>query len=255
MRASRPTGPESYAGSILLAHPELSDPNFRRTVVLMTTHGTDGAMGVVLNRPLHKRLGELGGDFALGPLTGVPLFHGGPVQTEQLIIAAWRTHSSGFQLHLGIDPDKAIQFLGDDGMHVQAYFGHSGWSASSWKTGSPRTPGSWPYRPRSLYPAPGCGALAAGPYPARATEWRYPGRRARRRPGRTDAFPGRLGVEQIPPSSSAPIVPVEGRFRPSNLPRSVCGLPEVVRRKGQDLRHQQDRPPLSRRVWADPLFP
>ena len=58
-------------------------------------------MGVVLNRPLDKRLGELGGDFALGPLAGVPLFKGGPVQTEQLILAAWQAQPEGFQLHLG----------------------------------------------------------------------------------------------------------------------------------------------------------
>ena len=47
---------QSLAGSLLLAHPVLRDPNFRRTAVLMSTHGPEGAMGVVLNRPLGKRL-------------------------------------------------------------------------------------------------------------------------------------------------------------------------------------------------------
>jgi putative transcriptional regulator len=129
MRPRGTSRTDTFAGSLLLAHPGLRDPNFRRTVVLMTTHGPDGAMGVVLNRPLNKQLGELGGDFALSPLTGVPLFQGGPVETRQLIIAGWRTHPSGFQLHLGIEPEKAAQFVEDDGMHVRAFFGHSGWSA------------------------------------------------------------------------------------------------------------------------------
>lgn len=120
---------ESLVGSLLVAHPALRDPNFRRTVILMTTHGPKGAMGVVLNRPLDKRLGELGGDFVLGPLANVPLFSGGPVDAEQLILAAWRTQSEGFQLHVGIEPEKAGQLLGEEDTQVRAFFGYSGWSA------------------------------------------------------------------------------------------------------------------------------
>ena len=128
MRDRGKGGSDSLAGSLLVAHPALRDPNFRRTVILMTTHGTDGAMGVVLNRPLEKRLGEVSGEFALGPLAAIPIFSGGPVQKEQLIIAAWRAHSHGFQLHLGIDADKATQLLGEEDTLVRAFFGYSGWS-------------------------------------------------------------------------------------------------------------------------------
>jgi putative transcriptional regulator len=52
------------AGSLLLAHPKLRDPNFARTVVLMSLHNAEGAMGVVLNRPLDKTLSDLGPDSA-----------------------------------------------------------------------------------------------------------------------------------------------------------------------------------------------
>ena len=68
VRERRQPEKESIAGSLLLAHPSLRDPNFRRAVVLMSVHNSDGAMGVVLNRPLGKRLGELNGEFALGAL-------------------------------------------------------------------------------------------------------------------------------------------------------------------------------------------
>jgi putative transcriptional regulator len=120
---------ESLAGSLLLAHPVLRDPNFRRTAILMSTHGPEGAMGVVLNRPFGKRLGELKGDFALGPLASTPIFNGGPVQTEQLILAAWQSREDTFQLHFGIDPDKAVQLLSDETTRLRAYLGYSGWSA------------------------------------------------------------------------------------------------------------------------------
>jgi putative transcriptional regulator len=129
MRESIDRTRESLAGSLLLAHPVLRDPNFRRTAVLMSTHGAEGAMGVVLNRPLGKRLGELKGDFALGPLAGIPIFRGGPVQTDQLILAAWKAGPDSFQLHFGIDPERAAQMLADGSTRLRAYLGYSGWSA------------------------------------------------------------------------------------------------------------------------------
>jgi putative transcriptional regulator len=129
MRERRNVSSATLAGSLLLAHPAMRDPNFRRCVVLMSTYGADGAMGVVLNRPLQRRLGEVSGEFALGPLAGVPLFVGGPVQKDQLVLAAWQVRHDGFRLYFGIEPDKAIHLLGDDGTQVRGFFGYSGWSA------------------------------------------------------------------------------------------------------------------------------
>jgi putative transcriptional regulator len=120
--------PENLTGSLLLAHPGLRDPNFRRTVVLMSAHNDQGAMGVVLNRPLAKHLGEINGAFALGPLASVPVFQGGPVQTEQLILVAWQMQSDGFRLFFGIEPDKATQLAGEEGTHLRAFLGYSGWT-------------------------------------------------------------------------------------------------------------------------------
>lgn len=128
MRERRKSTKQSIAGSLLLAHPAMKDPNFRRSVVLMSAHGADGAMGVVMNRPLGKRLGELNGEFALGALAGVPVFTGGPVQPKQLLLVAWQDREDGFQLHFGIEPDKAGQLLAEEGTQLRAYLGYSGWS-------------------------------------------------------------------------------------------------------------------------------
>lgn len=38
-------------GSLLVASPKLTDPNFAMTVVMMIHHDDDGAVGVILNRP------------------------------------------------------------------------------------------------------------------------------------------------------------------------------------------------------------
>ena len=104
MRSPRQSVKETTAGSLLLAHPSLRDPNFRRSVVLMSLHNAEGAMGVVLNRPAGKALAELSGEFALTPLAKVPVFLGGPVQPAQLVLAAWQSRPEGFRLHFGVEP-------------------------------------------------------------------------------------------------------------------------------------------------------
>jgi putative transcriptional regulator len=127
MRECRQNIKESLAGSLLLAHPALRDPNFRRCVVLMSVHNADGAMGVVLNRPLGRRLGELNGEFALGALAGIPLYSGGPVQTEQLLLVAWQPQPDGFRLHFGLEPERASLLAAEEGVHLRAFLGYSGW--------------------------------------------------------------------------------------------------------------------------------
>ena len=120
---------QSLAGQLLLAHPVLRDPNFKRTVILMSAHSEEGAMGVVLNRPLGKQLGELNTEFALGPLAGVPLYCGGPVEPEQLIIVSWQWLQAdhAFQLQFGLEPAKAAELVGSPGVTLRAFLGYAGW--------------------------------------------------------------------------------------------------------------------------------
>jgi putative transcriptional regulator len=44
--------PRSLAPALLLSMPQMADPNFARTVVLLCKHNDDGAFGLVVNRPL-----------------------------------------------------------------------------------------------------------------------------------------------------------------------------------------------------------
>jgi len=126
----RPTSPPaSLAGSLLLAHPVLRDPNFRRTVILMSVHNPEGAMGVVLNRPTGKHLAQLDEAFALSELAKVPIYHGGPVQREQLILIAWQPQPDGFRLHFGLDAEKASLLTEEPGTQVRGFLGYAGWSA------------------------------------------------------------------------------------------------------------------------------
>ncbi len=76
---------KSLAPGFLLATPMLEDPNFRRTVVLLFHHTPEGAIGLVVNRPSKRTLGDLLDLIeaktgpAADPLRHLPVLVGGPV--------------------------------------------------------------------------------------------------------------------------------------------------------------------------------
>src|SRR6185369_16885470 len=75
---------EGLAPTLLLAMPQLDDPNFHRSVVLLCRHGEEGALGFIVNRPLEVPVNELlvleGKEHAQIPLT---VWEGGPVSQER----------------------------------------------------------------------------------------------------------------------------------------------------------------------------
>src|SRR5438874_11782821 len=80
----------SLAGSLLVAHPNMLDPNFRRTVLVISAHDPkEGALGVVNNRPLDRQVADLVTETPPAGLADVPVFLGGPVGINQLMFAAF----------------------------------------------------------------------------------------------------------------------------------------------------------------------
>ncbi|MBM4266025.1 MAG: YqgE/AlgH family protein [Deltaproteobacteria bacterium] len=75
---------EGIAPTLLLAMPQLDDPNFHRSVVLLCRHGDEGALGFIVNRPLDVPVKELlvleGKEDLQVPLT---VWEGGPVSQER----------------------------------------------------------------------------------------------------------------------------------------------------------------------------
>ena len=129
---SEPSEFQSLAGSLLLAHPSLVDPNFARSVVLISAHSEeDGALGVVINRPMEKTLSQFDGGFSYSDIADVPLYVGGPVSSTELILTAWqwRLNEGRFQLHFGISPDRARGLVIDNpDIDLRGFVGYSGWS-------------------------------------------------------------------------------------------------------------------------------
>jgi len=68
-------------GKVLISEPFLNDPNFKRTIILLTEHGEEGSIGFVLNKPTDYRIHEVIEEF---PEFDSVVYYGGPVQLNTL---------------------------------------------------------------------------------------------------------------------------------------------------------------------------
>lgn len=127
-------GPRFRRGRLLVASPALADPNFHRTVVLMLEHSEDGALGLVLNRPM-----TLAARDAIPPPLGDALgedelvHSGGPVQPDAVILLADfhdpRQAATLVVEAVGIvDPHADQERLAGQVRRVRAFGGYAGWS-------------------------------------------------------------------------------------------------------------------------------
>ena len=107
------------------------DPNFRRTVLFISAHDPeDGAVGVILNRPLDKQVSDLVSEEPPAGLADVPVFLGGPVGRNQLMFAAFEWQKGhGLKLNHNVDIDDASERIEHDPQSICAFVGYAGWSA------------------------------------------------------------------------------------------------------------------------------
>lgn len=131
MRNLREEVPQNLTGSLLIAHPSMLDPNFRRAVLFISAHDpNDGAMGVILNRPLDKQVSDLVGETPPDGLADVPVFLGGPVGKNQLMFAAFEWEEANrLTLNHNVNVDEAHERVGEDPASIRAFVGYAGWSA------------------------------------------------------------------------------------------------------------------------------
>jgi putative transcriptional regulator len=123
---------ESLAGQLLLAAPNLIDPNFARSVVLIGVHSSDGAMGVVLNRPSEVTVAQAIPELEGAVAADEPLYLGGPVQRNSVVCLAEFVDPSpagllvlgriGFPAH-----DADLQLLQGSTTRTRAFAGFAGW--------------------------------------------------------------------------------------------------------------------------------
>jgi putative transcriptional regulator len=128
---------EVRPGMLLVASPQLLDPNFADSVVLLLDVDEGGALGVVLNRPSGIPVSEVlesWGDIASEPEV---LFRGGPVSTEGALgVALLRDAGAapvGFREvdgRLGlVDLDTPVELVTGSLAGMRIFAGYAGWGA------------------------------------------------------------------------------------------------------------------------------
>ncbi|HMD66427.1 MAG TPA: YqgE/AlgH family protein [Stellaceae bacterium] len=128
----------SLTGQLLIAAPTIGDPRFAHTVILMVKHDKEGALGIVINRPVGEKsiasLLEAPGEDVSGIEGNLRVFAGGPVQPELGFVV----HSAEYRRDDTIDVDGRVamtasrQILRDIGHHrgpekTLFALGYAGW--------------------------------------------------------------------------------------------------------------------------------
>lgn len=129
--SNKPEHGKTLSGHLLLADPALRDGVFDRGVVLLVEHSeAGGALGMILNRPTGKVVGDFLTVEKFAALRNIPVHQGGPVSIDQLSFCSfWWSAKSGLHCEARISAEEAIEQTHRHGRIVRAYIGYSGWTA------------------------------------------------------------------------------------------------------------------------------
>jgi len=124
-------------GKFLVASRRLGDPRFQETVVLLISYSRNGAMGLIINRPVKMSLSDVFPDSAIFKKRKDTVYFGGPVEMNRLLFLV---RSAG-------KPEETVRVFGSvyvsssrdmldrmidkrkEGEHVRVYAGYAGWAA------------------------------------------------------------------------------------------------------------------------------
>lgn len=130
----------TLAGQLLVAMPGLLDPDFQHTVTYVCEHGENGAIGIVINRPMNMDIGAVLEQLSLQPSTNnylaQPVMQGGPVQSERGFVLhespnTWEsTTTVGQSIYVTTSSDILTDVAAGQGPgRLLMALGYAGWDA------------------------------------------------------------------------------------------------------------------------------
>ena len=130
----------SMANQLLIAMPGMADPNFSTTVTLICEHNDEGALGIIINRPLELKLAglfeQLDVDNPDPDAAEQPVLMGGPVGPERGFVLHEpvnryeNTLAVSGDIHLTLSRDVIDEVAAGDGPeHTLVALGYAGWDA------------------------------------------------------------------------------------------------------------------------------
>jgi putative transcriptional regulator len=134
------TGSVNLTHHFLIAMPAMADPNFAHTLTFVCEHNEDGALGIVVNRPIDMTLSALFEQISVpladAGLRGAPVHFGGPVQVDRGFVL--HRPLGNWQSTLAISDDMGLTTSkdvleavgrGEGPTDVFVSLGYAGWSA------------------------------------------------------------------------------------------------------------------------------
>lgn len=147
------TRPDIRKGAFLVAAPDLQDPNFAQSVILLCDHGPEGAMGLIVNRPLPVPLSDILPDEFRLPRNPSTVHQGGPVQADHLLFLhgigepGLDAHPICASVYLGGDPEvlKRALAAAKAPLLLRCYLGYAGWAGGQLE--AEMAEGAWVLKP------------------------------------------------------------------------------------------------------------
>lgn len=108
---------------LLIASPALLEDAFKKSVVMLL----DDQIGVIINRPMSRKLGEISHNFKNTDFESVPVFEGGPVGRETISLAMWLDEPLfGFSFGMSWEDAGKLALKNPD-CKICAFLGYAGW--------------------------------------------------------------------------------------------------------------------------------
>jgi len=132
---------ERLLGRLLVATPRLTDPNFARTVVLVLDHHEQGALGIVVNRPLELDVSAVLPGWQPHVTSPGRLFRGGPVGLDSalgVVAVPGGVEPAGVRRIAGafglVDLDTRPDAVAGRVTGLRIFAGYAGWGAAQLET-------------------------------------------------------------------------------------------------------------------------
>jgi putative transcriptional regulator len=143
------------SGVLLVATPQLTDPNFVRSVIYLLDHGDGGSLGFIINRPLEVPLSDLWTEAPAGLSDAHIAAEGGPVDKHKGLLLHCEPTLLGAQpmgegVAIGGDLSALAErwAMGSDLSGPRLFLGHSGWTPGQLQ--NEIDDGAWMVRPGRL---------------------------------------------------------------------------------------------------------
>jgi len=124
---------DSLTGSLVVASPSMDDPNFEHAVILMIEHSDEGAMGLILNKPMTTTVDEVWDQLSVLPCPlddSQPLLRGGPCDGPLMLLHD-KPEQAQVEVCRGVcftaEVPMVEQLLLETAEPISFFLGYAGW--------------------------------------------------------------------------------------------------------------------------------